>query len=214
MAPRRRVIVSWSIAAVALLVLGAVSWGPIVSRVEQPEYRIVERADALEIRDYGPMIVAETETTGERERAIGNGFRLIADYIFGNNSSAEKVAMTAPVMQQGGEKIAMTAPVMQQGSDQAWQVRFVMPARYTMETLPRPRNPAVRLVEIPGKRFAVLRFSGLAGADNLQRHTEELQALLRARNLEARGTPVFAFYNPPWTLPFMRRNEVMVEIAG
>lgn len=204
----------WVIGAIALLLVGAASLGPIMSRVEQPDYRTVESAGKLEIRDYGPMIVAETEATGERERAIGAGFRLIADYIFGNNSAAQKVAMTAPVMQQAGEKIAMTAPVMQQGAGQTWLVRFVMPARYTMETLPSPRNPAVRLTAVPGKRFAVLRFSGLAGADSLKRHTEELESLVRARNLEVRSAPVFAFYDPPWTLPFMRRNEVMVEVAG
>ena len=203
----------WIIGAIALLVVGAASVGPIMSRVEQPDYRVVDSAGNLEIRDYGPMIVAETETTGERERAIGAGFRLIADYIFGNNSAASKVAMTAPVLQQGSEKIAMTAPVMQQGDGQTWRVRFVMPVRYTMETLPTPRNPAVRLAAVPGRRFAVLRFSGRAGADNLKRHTEELQGLVSARKLQVRSTPVYAFYDPPWTLPFMRRNEVMVEVA-
>ena len=138
---------------------------------------------------------------------------MIADYIFGNNLSSQKVSMTAPVTQQASEKIAMTAPVTQQGDGKSWQVRFIMPARYTMETLPKPNNPAVKLKEIKAKRFAVIRFSGLAGQDSLKRHTARLQAYLRSNNLEALSTPTYAFYNPPWTLPFLRRNEIMIEIA-
>ena len=152
----------WWIILAGVLVLGAALWGPIVSNVEQPEYKVFATEKNIQIRDYAPMIVAETQVTGERDKAISEGFRIIADYIFGNNLSSKKVAMTAPVTQQASEKIAMTAPVTQQGEGNSWQVRFVMPASFTLETLPKPKNPAVQLKEIKGKRFAVMRFSGLA----------------------------------------------------
>jgi len=202
----------WTIAGIA--VLGAALWGPIVSNVEQAKYVVVEQNNNIEIRDYAPMIVAETEVSGTREKAIGEGFRMIADYIFGNNSTTQKVSMTAPVTQQGREKIAMTAPVTQQGDGNTWRVHFVMPASHSMHTLPKPNNPAVKLKEIGAKRYAVIRFSGMAGEDSLKHHTEELSEFITARKLKSLSAPTYAFFNPPWTLPFSRRNEVMVEIAG
>jgi len=205
----------WVVSGVVagVLVVGASLLGPIVSNVEQPKYDLVESDGNSEIRDYPPMIVAETDVAGARYDAIREGFRTIADYIFGNNLASQTVAMTAPVTQQVSERIAMTAPVIQQADGQAWQVRFVMPASYTMQTLPIPKNPAVRLRQIKGKRFAVIRFSGTAGEDSLRRQTEELQAFVSAKNLDSLSAPTYAFYNPPWTLPFLRRNEVMIEIA-
>jgi hypothetical protein len=203
----------WWIAVAGVAVLAGVLAGPIVSDVEQPKYELVESDGHIEIRDYAPMIVAEAEVSGDREKAIGEGFRLIANYIFGNNLSSAKVPMTAPVIQQTSEKIAMTAPVTQQGDGNSWRVRFIMPARYTMDTLPQPRNPAVKLRQIAAKRFAVIRFSGLAGEDSLKRRTDELMQFVRSRKLVAVSAPSYAFYNPPWTLPFMRHNEVMIEIS-
>lgn len=207
-------LVWWGIAVVAVVALGAALWGPIVSNVEQPKYKVVQSSGNIEIRDYAPMIVAETEVSGDRREAIGKGFRIIADYIFGNNTASQKVAMTAPVTQQGSEKIAMTAPVAQQGEGDSRTVHFVMPSSYTMETLPKPNNPAVELKEVPGKRFAVIRFSGMGGQESLDRHAKELDAFLSAKKLTALSPPTYAFYNPPWTMPFLRRNEVLVEIAG
>lgn len=202
----------WAIAGV--LALGAGLAGPVMSNVEQPTYRVIEQQGDIELRDYPSMIVAETEVTGARQAAINAGFRTIADYIFGNNLGSQKVAMTAPVIQHAGEKIAMTAPVTQQGTGDGWRVRFIMPAQYTLATLPRPKNPAVTLREIPGRRYAVIRFSGLAGEDSLRRHTDTLRAFLKVRQMDAVGEPSFAFYNPPWTLPFMRRNEVLIEVGA
>jgi hypothetical protein len=199
--------------AAGVILLGAAAWGPIVSNVEQPRYETVETADNIEIRDYAPMIVAETDVSGERRTAIGEGFRTIAGYIFGNNLSSLKVPMTAAVTQQASEKIAMTAPVTQQGDGETWHVRFVMPANYTMDTLPKPKNPAVKIKEIAAKRFAVIRFSGWAGDESLKRRTEELDAFIKSKNLKPLSAPTYAYYNPPWTLPFFRRNEIMIEIA-
>jgi len=199
--------------AAGVILLGAAAWGPIVSNVEQPKYETVETADNIEIRGYAPMIVAETDVSGERRTAIGEGFRTIAGYIFGNNLSSLKVPMTAAVTQQASEKIAMTAPVTQQGDGETWHVRFVMPANYTTDTLPKPNNPAVKIKEIAAKRFAVIRFSGWAGDESLKRRTEELDAFIKSKNLKPLSAPTYAYYNPPWTLPFFRRNEIMIEIA-
>ena len=198
---------------IIMATLSGILWGPIVSQVEQAKYTVVASYNDIELRDYAPMIVAEAEVSGERAQAINQGFRIIADYIFGNNAATQKVAMTAPVTQQPSKKIAMTAPVMQQASGAAWTVRFVMPASSTLETLPKPNNPAVTLKEVKGKRFAVIRFSGGSGEDNLKQHTHALLDFLSAQQLPPLSEPTYAFFNPPWTLPFLRRNEVMVEIA-
>jgi len=202
----------WLIGGIA--VIAAAAWGPIVSnKVEQAKYDVVESQGDIQIRDYAPMIVAEAEVSGERKEAINKGFRIIADYIFGNNAPKQNVAMTAPVIQQPAEKIAMTAPVTQEGTGSSWKVRFVMPASYTMATLPKPNNNAVKLEKIPGKRFAVIRFSGMAGEDSLKEHTDALNAFIRDKKLEPLSQATYAFFNPPWTLPFMRRNEIMVEVS-
>ena len=203
----------WIIALLtAVVILVATLWGPIVSNVEQAKYDVVETHGSIEIRDYAPMIAAEVSVPGDRDKAISDGFRMIADYIFGNNISSQKVAMTAPVIQQPSEKIAMTAPVTQQSDEGDWVVRFVMPSEFTMQTLPKPNNPDVSLKEIAEKRFAVIRFSGLAKSKRLEKQTRELEAFIQSQNLQVVAKPTYAFFNPPWTLPFLRRNEVMIEI--
>ena len=121
--------------------------------------------------------------------------------------------MTAPVTQQSGEKIAMTEPVTQQGNENGWRVRFVMPSSYAMDTLPKPNNPQVTLQEIPAKRYAAIRFSGMSREASLKHHSDALNDYMKAHNLTPLSPPIYAFYNPPWTLPFLRRNEVLIEIA-
>lgn len=209
--PRRK-IWRWVAAALIVAAIAAAAAGPLMSRVEQPNYTIVETQGAIEIRDYAPMIAAETSVEGERTAAIGEGFRRIAGYIFGDNAPREQIAMTAPVQQQKGSKIAMTVPVQQQGADGTWSVRFIMPKQWTMETLPAPTDTRVTLVPMPARRFAVIRFSGSAAQAELDAKTLELMAFVRGRNLEPQGEPLYAFYNPPWTLPFFKRNEVMLEV--
>ena len=122
--------------------------------------------------------------------------------------------MTAPVTQTQRQKIAMTAPVTQESSAAGWTIGFTMPAGYTMETLPAPANPAVRLVQQPARRMAVVVFSGLAGDERMEAKRLELLDRIAKEGLSPVGEPVFAFYDPPWTLPFMRRNEVMIEVAA
>lgn len=199
------------------LAAGLISWGAVANAVEQPEYTVVARGGDIEIREYGPMIAAQADVSGEREAALSRGFRIIADYIFGNNLSSSKVAMTAPVTQQSGEKIAMTAPVTAQASgDQAsggmWQVRFIMPSEYTMQTLPKPVNPEVTLVELPARRVAAITFSGRGRDSAIAEHESALKAYLQQQGLTASAPPTYAFYDAPWTPPFMRRNEVLMEL--
>lgn len=196
-----------------LFIFSIMLWGSAVSATEEARYQVIESHDAIELRDYAPMIVAETQTTGDRETAIKTGFRIIADYIFGNNQVERKVEMTAPVIQQASEKIPMTAPVLQQSDNGRWDVRFVMPAGFSMATLPRPNNPQVTLRQVSARRYAVIRFSGWASTDSIREETDTLMAFVRARQFNILSSPIYAFYDPPWTLPFLRRNEVMVEIA-
>ena len=201
------------LAGAAVVFLAAIVWSLVASNVETPDYEIRAKDGEIEVRQYDSMIVAEAKVEGEREQAIGRGFRIIANYIFGNNLASEKVAMTAPVTQQPSEQIAMTAPVTQQPDGNLWKVRFVMPSQYTMETLPKPVSPDVDLIAVPSKRFAAIRFSGFADQGALDRHTGQLQDYMEQQSLSPKSAPTFAFYNDPWTLPFMRRNEVMIEIS-
>jgi hypothetical protein len=195
------------------------------SDVEHARYRTVSSAGDIEIRDYAPQIVAETTVGGERDAAINEGFRRLAGYIFGDNAPKQKIAMTAPVAQEpagekvavekiAGEKIAMTAPVGQTREGAQWKVRFTMPAEHTMASLPRPNNESVTLLRTPAKRMAAIRFSGVADDADLAANEVKLRAHLKAQGLAAKGDALYAFYDPPWTLPWNRRNEVMVEVSS
>lgn len=182
--------------------------------VEEPAFNLVLAEGQFEVRDYAPTILAETTVEGDAVRSRYAGFGPLADYIFAKDRKGEEIAMTAPVTQAPREKIEMTAPVTQKAEAGKWTVSFTMPAGYTMDTLPKPGNPAVILVEQPARKMAVLSFSGMAGNATMERKKSELLAKVSASGYVAKGEPVFAFYDPPWTLPFLRRNEVMVEIAG
>jgi hypothetical protein len=183
-----------------------------VSAVEQPRYAVQKTRGNVELRSYEPMVVAEVRVDGARDAAVQEGFRILADYIFGSNEPKQKIAMTAPVTQQAGEKIAMTAPVTQQGKDGQWTVRFIMPAGQSLETLPKPKNPRIQLTAVPARNVAAIRFSGFWSDSAMQVHRDELAAAIKDMGLEPVGTATFAYYDPPWTLPFMRRNEVLWEV--
>ncbi len=183
-----------------------------MAKIETPPYQVIQSADKIEVREYAPIIVAEVEVAGERGKAINAGFRILADYIFGNNVPEQSIAMTAPVIQQKGAKIAMTAPVSQTRDGDLWKVRFTMPSSYTIETLPKPNNPGIKIIATPGHRIAAIRFSGFWTDRNLRKNLEKLDAFIQERGLKTAGDPVYAFYNPPWTLPFFRRNEVLYNL--
>ena len=200
-----------------LLVLAGLGTALVASQitwVEEPAYAVVTRQGALEIRDYQPAIAAEVTVTGDQREAASKGFRLLAGYIFGANRRHQSIAMTAPVAQAPtGQTIAMTAPVTQTASDAGWVVRFTMPAQYTLATLPVPDDLRVTLRAVPAARLAVVRFSGLVGAAHVAEKTAQLLAFVSAQQLRVAGPVTLAQYNPPWTLWFLRRNELMVAVA-
>ena len=182
--------------------------------VEEPSFTTVLRDGAFEVRDYPGSVVAEVTVAGDQKQAASRGFRLLAGYIFGGNQRRQSIAMTAPVAEiPTGEKIAMTAPVTQTGNAQGWVVRFTMPKSYTLDKLPVPNDPRVHLRPLPPTRMAVLTFSGVAGQRDLNAKSSELAAKAKAHGLKLVGPPSLAQYDPPWTLWFMRRNEVMIAVA-
>ena len=197
---------------IALILVVGVLAGPVMSNVEKPDYKVIQSEQNIEIRQYEPMIIAEVEVDGKREDAIRDGVRLIADYIFGNNTVEQNISMTAPVQQKENQKIAMTSPVQQQLAGKSWQISFVMPSKYNMDSLPVPNNNRVRLKEILTKKFVVIEFSGTNSNENVTKHENQLMNYIEANQINIIGSPKYAFYNAPWTLPFLRRNEVMIEI--
>ncbi|MFN5998546.1 MAG: SOUL family heme-binding protein [Paracoccaceae bacterium] len=183
--------------------------------IEEPKFTLALKDGAFEIRDYAASIAAEVTVKGTQDEASRKGFRLLAGYIFGGNRRAQKIEMTAPVIKSvAGEKIAMTAPVTQIPGNADWLVRFTMPGRYALADLPVPNDPAVKIRAMAPARFAVLRFSGLAGEAKVAEALEKLLATLRVRGLHPVGPVSIARYNPPWTPWFLRRNEVMISVAG
>jgi hypothetical protein len=173
---------------------------------EEPHHLSTPLTGRVELRRYGPRIAAETTVDADEERARNIGFRRLAGYIFGANHRNESIAMTAPVTQ--GDSIAMTAPVAQSRST----IRFYMPSKWTMDTLPAPDDDRVRLVKVPGETVAVLRFSGDRSPRAVASHTTQLLEALRANDIKVTGEPQAWFYDPPWTLPFRRRNEIAVGV--
>lgn len=184
---------------------------------EQPQYRVIKSDENKEIRQYAAHLVAKTTIQGSFKEAQSEGFRVLAGFIFGKNQSQQKIAMTAPVLQEEtSENISMTAPVlMQEQADQSWTMVFSMPSKYTQETLPQPLDSRVVIEIAEEKTFAVLRFTGFWSEERIQEKGEELMAWLSEHpDYKAISSPVFAGYNPPWTLPFFRRNEVLLEIEN
>jgi hypothetical protein len=173
-------------------------WNYVMSNVENPEYTIIESHDQIEIRDYNEFIVAQVLVKEDFKTARSVGFKFLAHYIFGNNIEHLKIAMTAPVMQQKQEN--------------AWNIIFMMPSIYSFDALPKPFNNKIKLLEIPHKIFVVIRFSGLASDSNIEKNLVKLKSFISEQNLKPVSNEIYAFYSPPWTLPFMRRNEIMVEI--
>ena len=197
---------------VVVLVFGAAMIGPIMSNVEVPAYKILKKEQNIEIRQYPPLIIAEVKTAGSRQASIGDGFRILADFIFGNNEGEKQLSMNGPITQQEGIKIAMTAPVQQEKTDTEWAISFIMPSKFSIDTIPNPINDRIKIIQIPSKRYAVITFSGRSTEANLTKHTNELEIYMNGSSYSKVGNAKYAFYNPPWTLPFLRRNEVQFEL--
>lgn len=184
------------------------------SGTEEPRYTVIGQVGAVEIREYAPRLAAEVTMEGEEEAARSAGFRSLAAYIFGKNAGNQSVAMTAPVTQEAaGSLIAMTAPVAAQPTGQGqWTIRFFMPNEYTSQTLPAPTDPTIRIVTVPAETMAVRRFSGSRSAVAVARERTELMTGLASSVWTVVGPSVDWFYDPPWTLAMLRRNEVAAPV--
>ncbi|MFO7787887.1 MAG: heme-binding protein [Halospina sp.] len=181
--------------------------------VEQPSYEVVRKDGDFELRDYGSTIVAETRVDASLEEAGGKAFDRLFGYISGENRVEASISMTSPVTQTAAsEEIGMTAPVEQRQTDSGWAVAFVMPASYTLETLPEPTNPKVTLKTVSARRVAVIEYSGTWSEKRFQRHLDELEEWIAQESLKIEGQPVWARYNPPFTPWFLRHNEIMIPV--
>ena len=184
--------------------------------IEEPKFEQLSKDGNIEVRRYAPLIVAEVTVDGDMDAASSQGFRLIADFIFGNNRAAGATA------EKASDKIAMTAPVTAEPlaaegessmSANRWRIHFVMPSQYSMANLPVPNNAAVTIRELPARTFAALVYSGFNGTSKIQQRTDELMAWLKSKKLQPLGSPQLSRYDAPWVLPMFRRNEIMVEIS-
>jgi len=207
-----------SLIILVVIVIILIIWslvGYFTSNAEQAKYSVIKKADGYEIRNYPAHIVAQTvvEGTSVNGDAFNKGFRIIAGYIFGGNVKKQSIAMTAPVVaQQSSEKIAMTIPVTATAQGTSQVVSFVMPSGYTLATLPTPNDSRIKLVEVPEQKMAVLTFSWYRTDARFEKMRKQLFADLARDNSTIIGMPIFAGYNPPWTPPWMNRNEIMVQV--
>jgi hypothetical protein len=212
--------------AVSLVVAGCSVFGG--KAADEPAYRVVEQHGAIEIREYDRFAVAETSVVAPFDEATGTGFRRLLDYISGANRGATKIEMTAPVLTEPkGEKIAMTAPVLAQPrnemrevtapslmpeGEESWTIAFVLPEGVTAETAPTPTDQRVTLRDLPSRRVARITFTGRFRNATAEEKRRLLADWLAARGLTHQGDWQFAGYNPPWTIPALRRNEVLVTL--
>ena len=181
--------------------------------IEKAKYTVIEKEGKFEIRQYPSYIIAETIVEDSFDNAGNMAFRRLFDYISGQNRSKESIAMTAPVSQVGGsEKIAMTAPVNQQKSEDMWSVSFIMPSKYTIKTLPQPLDPNITLREIPPCKMAALRYSGTWSRKRYEAKKSLLKQFISSKKLQIIGEAIFARYDPPFQLWFLRRNEVLIPV--
>ncbi len=192
-----RQIVSSFVLTFATLFIGA----PVMA-VSEPAFSVVRSEGSIELRDYPGFIVAETEVSGDFDAAGRTGFRRVAGYIFGGNKKPDG----------SSEKIAMTAPVTLEPKGDQWRLHFVMPEGYQMDSLPRPVDPNVRLRQVPAHKVAAIRFSGFTTDASIRENTEALRAWIAKEQLTEISPPQVARYNDPFTLPWNRRNEILIEI--
>lgn len=181
--------------------------------IEKPKYTVLEKDGEFEIRQYPPYLVAETVVNADFNDAGNVAFRRLFDYISGKNKTKESISMTAPVNQRASsEKISMTAPVNQQQSGEKYSVSFVMPSKYSLETLPEPLDPSIILKEIPAHKVAAIRYSGTWSQERYEAKKASLDEFMKRKGLVPKASPIFARYNPPFELWFLRRNEVIYPV--
>ena len=202
----------------AAFVLAGCSVFGVRSGYEQPAYDVVESLEnGVEIRRYQPRVVAEVSvpTSADEGDASGRAFRILAAYIFGENRSGDDISMTAPVeISEPSEKIGMTAPVaIEEGGEDGMRMRFFLPTEYTLDNAPRPNDPRVELRELPAETIAALRFSDPFVRRDTTAAEKKLRQALEQSEWQAVGAPVALYYDPPWTIPFLRRNEVAISVS-
>lgn len=184
--------------------------------VEQPAYETLKRDGHFEVRRYNGFIVAHVDVEAGFDPALNEGFRVLFDYITGHNKARVKIPMMAPVTEEirrGSEKISMTVPVtMEKRREGVYRIGFIMPGRYTLETLPRPDSEAIGFTEIPDHEVAVLKFSGHSHEPAVDEKIGELNQWLSTNDLQPKSNFRLARYDPPWIPGFMRHNEVMVDV--
>ena len=183
--------------------------------VEEAKYTVLGEEDRFELRRYEPHILAETTVDGDFEGAGNEAFGRLFKYISGNNKQQQKVAMTSPVGQEPmSQKIEMTSPVGQQKMDDNWVVSFMMPATFTLESTPEPKDPNVYIREVPARHIAAIRYSGFWSEKSYRRNLEKLLGWITKSGLSVVGEPIWARYNPPFMPWFLRRNEILVPVTG
>lgn len=203
------------VAGIGVLLTGV---GSVVGirTAQEPRHEVLVKDGVHEIRRYAPYIVATTSSAGDRDASANDSFRLLAGYIFGNNRARESIEMTAPVvMKAEGTSIEMTAPVVMAPDGERWTMAFVLPERFTLENVPMPVDPRIEIREVPAEDLAVVRFSGIADQQAILAQERKLRAWLgqaQGHAYEALGGYRYAGYDPPFTLPFLRRNEVMIPV--
>jgi hypothetical protein len=205
-----------SIIFICSLIAGGLSVAALSTasaRYEEPKWSIVRNDDQFEIRRYPRLLAASVTVNGVTDQAANNAFSILAGYIFGKNSTRKKIDMAAPVTQEAGStKIAMTVPVTTSLNQNSMTMKFYMPAQYDLETLPEAHDKRIKFELIAPQLYATVRFSGRAKEASISKHTQELKEYLSTNGLVATGEPVLAFYNPPWTPPFLRRNEIWLPV--
>jgi effector-binding domain-containing protein len=200
-APMSRLILIATAAIVALSLIIVAGWVAVAWTVETPPYQVADKSGALELRDYPALRVAEITRQGSRRDAVRAGFSPLARYIFARERAGDSIAMTAPVTQ------------VPQGGD-SWTVQFIMPAEYSLDRLPAPGTDTIRLAEWPARRMAAIRFSGVATDASVAAAEDRLRAWMAEQGLQAEAAPIYAYYNDPLTPGFLRRNEVLIPVAG
>ena len=204
---RRRII------TFLLFLLSSLSITGNVMATEEAKYAVLEKDGQFELRQYEPCIVAETLVEGDFDDVGNAGFRRLFRYISGDNQAKIPISMTSPVVQEmRSEKISMTAPVTQEKKGNYWSIAFVMPAEYTMDTLPIPTDAKVTLRSIPARLVAVITYSGTWSESRYEEHKAMLDVMMSKRKLKTAGEYIYARYNPPFTPWFLRRNEVLVPV--
>ena len=181
---------------------------------ETLKYSVIKKDHPIELRQYPAHIKAEVEVAGSTyQGAVYQGFSILAGYIFGGNIETEKIAMTSPVQVANSKKIAMTKPVTVSG-DGTYTVAFIMPSKYTLEILPKPKDPRISLKGIDVSIMAALRFSGTFNEKKVRTAKQRLDQWLKTEGHQTVGDFIAARYNPPWVPWFLARNEVMIEIKS